>query len=309
MENTNREFLDPHVLTRLGKLPLLARKPMLGSVSGRHRSPHRGSSIEFAEYRKYVMGDDPRRLDWRAYGRTDRFYVKEFEADTNLRLVAVLDTSGSMRYQADGQTKLDYGKRLLATLMYVAGQQGDAVGLTCTAEGREQHIPARRNPAHLRAIYDALSKTRAQGETGLIEALHGVAERNRQRALVAIASDLFLDPEALSDCFQHLRYRKHDVVVFHLLDAAELDFHFDRPTRFVDLEGGSSLLIEPTAIRREYAEALQSYFEQLDAAVREAAVDYHRVRLEQPYGDVLAEFLLQRTPQRKGIGGNQGSPR
>ena len=309
MENAHREFLDPAVLTRLGNLPLFARRSMLGSVSGRHRSPHRGSSVEFAEYRKYVIGDDPRRLDWRAYGRTDRFYVKEFEADTNLRLVAVLDTSGSMRYGADGVTKIDYAKRLIATLMYIAGQQGDAVGLTCAGEKLAQQIPARRNPAHLRAIYDMLAEIRPTGETGLVEALHAVAEQNAQRALIVVVSDLFVDPSLLAGCFQHLRFRKHDVAVLHLLEESELHFDFDRPTRFVDLEGGSSVLVEPSAIRSQYAEVLKTYLDGLDTAVREAAVDYHRIRIDQPVDEVLASFLLGRTPRQQGHAGGQGSQR
>jgi uncharacterized protein (DUF58 family) len=298
VDTTHREFLDPAVISRLGNLALFARKPMLGSVSGRHRSPHRGSSVEFAEYRKYVVGDDPRRLDWRAYGRTDRFYVKEFEADTNLRLLAVLDTSGSMRYGAAGETKLGYAKKLIATLMYLASRQGDAVGLTCAAQGVGKQIPARRNPAHLRAVFDQLAEIQAHGETGLVSALHAVAEQTSQRALVVIVSDLFVPPEQLAHCFQHLRFRRHDIAVFHLLENAELDFHFDRPTRFVDLEGGSSLLVEPTTIRREYEAALHEYLTGLDMAVREAAVDYQRICIDQHHGDVLARFLLGRTPRR-----------
>ncbi|MCA9167276.1 MAG: DUF58 domain-containing protein [Planctomycetales bacterium] len=273
---------------------------MLGSVSGRHRSPHRGSSVEFAEYRKYVPGDDPRRLDWRAYGRTDRFYVKEFEADTNLRLMAVMDTSGSMRYQGTDTTKLEYGKRLLSTLMYLASQQGDAIGLTCAAKGIDRQVPTRRSGAHLRAVLDELTQIEAQGDTGLVAALHAVAEQTPQRALVVIVSDLFVSPAELADCFQHLRFRRHDVAVFHLLEDQELDFRFDRPTRFVDLEGGPSLLVEPNVIHREYAAALQQYLHDLDVAVREAAIDYHRVRINESYGEVLARFLIGRTPRRAG---------
>jgi uncharacterized protein (DUF58 family) len=298
VERVEREFLDPAVLARLGNLSLFARKPMLGNVSGRHRSPHRGSSIEFAEYRKYVAGDDPRRLDWRAYGRSDRFYVKEFEADTNLRLVPVLDVSGSMRYPTTAESKLQYAKKLVATLAYLASQQGDAVGLVCAASKLGRQIPPRRNPAHLRAIYEALNDIQAGGETGLVDALHAVAEQTSQRALVVIVSDLFVPPAELAQSFQHLRFRKHDVVVFHLLEDAELDFHFDRPTRFLDLEGGAAVLIEPSAIRREYAAALQQYLTGLDVAVREAAVDYHRIRIHESHGDVLARFLLARTPRR-----------
>jgi len=292
-----RDFLDPSVLSRLQHLPLFARKPMLGGVSGRHRSPHRGSSVEFAEYRKYVPGDDTRRLDWRAYGRSDRFYIKEFEADTNLRLCLVVDTSGSMRYGRKGETKLDYARRIAATLAYLAVRQGDAVGLTCASDTLTREIPPRRNPSHLRNVFDALGKTRAQGGTGLVQALHAVAEKTPQRALVVVVSDLFVEPEPLVECFQHLRFRRHDVAVFHLLEQAEIDFDFGRPTRFLDLEGGASLLVEPSVIRKSYQDALKSYLSALDKLMTDADVDYHRLELQDPVADVLARFLVGRRPK------------
>ncbi|MCA9160589.1 MAG: DUF58 domain-containing protein, partial [Planctomycetales bacterium] len=196
LERKQRSFVDPLVLAQLGGLPLMSRKPMLGSVSGRHSSPHRGASVEFAEYRKYVPGDDLRRLDWRAYGRSDRFYIKEFEADTNLRMVLVVDTSGSMDFGSVGVTKLEYARRISAALSYLAIQQGDAVGLACVADGIVHNIPPRRNPAHLTTLYDTLEGAVPQGETGLVAILHELAETVRQRALVIVISDLFVEPES-----------------------------------------------------------------------------------------------------------------
>ena len=294
-----RNILDPETLAKLGNLTLHARVPMLGNVSGKHRSPHRGSSVEFAEYRKYVPGDDTRRLDWRAYGRSDRFYIKEFEADTNLRLCLVLDTSGSMRYQHDTSiSKLEYACKLAASLGYLAANQGDAVGLTCASTTLAREIPPMRNAAHFRNVLEALLHCRAEGETGLAEALHAVAEKTPQRALIVIISDLFVEPDVLGKCFQHLRFRKHDVAVFHLLDQSEVDFEFTRPTRFVDLEGGASILAEPSVIRREYESALIHYLDGLRTEVRDAAVDYHRVNLDDPLDQVLARFLLGRAPKK-----------
>jgi uncharacterized protein (DUF58 family) len=297
-EQVHREFLDPQVLSRLSALPLHARFPMLGNVSGRHRSPIRGSSIEFSAYRKYVPGDDTRRLDWRAYARSDRYYIKEFEADTNLRLCLVVDTSGSMNYGAAGSSKLDYARRLAGTLAYLAARQGDAVGLYCAAEGFTREIPPKRNAAHLRNVLDELGTVEAKGQTGLADALHEAAERVPQRALIIVISDLFVDPDVLRSCFQHLRFRKHDVAIFHLLDRTELDFDFDRPVRFVDLEDGSTVLADPTIIVRQYHRSLENYLSSLDQAVRDSAVDYHRVRVDERYDDVLARFLLSRQPKR-----------
>lgn len=297
-ESAQRELIDPQVIAQLGNLPLHSRTPMLGNVSGKHRSPHRGSSVEFAEYRKYVPGDDTRRLDWRAYARSDRYYIKEFEADTNLRMCLVLDSSGSMRFAVEGVSKLDYAKRLLATLAYMAIRQGDAVGLTCAAQNLGKEIPPRRNPAHLRTLLETLVEVEGRGETGLVEALHTVAEKTPQRALVIVVSDLFVDPAALGKCFQHLRFRKHDVAVFHLLDQLEVDFDFSRPTRFVDLEGGMALLTDPAEIRKQYHRALSDYLEGLRTVCRDAQVDYHQASLQLAYGELLARFLLKRIPKR-----------
>ncbi len=295
---TQHDFLDPQVLSRLANLPLFARMPMLGNVSGRHRSPIKGSSLEFAQYRKYVPGDDTRRLDWRAYGRSDRFYIKEFEADTNLRLCLIVDTSGSMRYGPRGQSKLDYARSLAGTLAFLAARQGDAVGLYCASENFQKEIPPRRSAAHLRLLLEELGDAEASGETGLVASLHEAAEKIPQRALVVIISDLFVEPEELKSAFQHLRFRKHDVAVFHLLEKREVEFNFERPTRFVDLEGGHSIMVDPDIISRQYQQALEEYFEAITLLVRDAAIDYYRVQVEEPYDAVLARFLLGRAPKQ-----------
>ena len=297
-DRQSRSFLNAQVLSRLAGLPLLARRPMQGNVSGRHASPHRGSSMEFAEYRKYVPGDDLRRLDWRAYGRSDRFYIKEFEADTNLRCCFVLDTSGSMGFGTKGITKLDYARRIAATLGYLAGEQGDAVGLACVAEGIVQNVPPRRSPAHLRLVFDLLEQAKPQGETQLANVLHELAETIQQRALIVIISDLFLEPAVLGHCFQHLRFRKHDVAAFHLLDPLELEFVFRRPMRFLDMEGGPAIFADPSDIARRYQQALETYLAGLKQVVLESAIDYHRVTIDEDYEKVLIRFLISRAQGR-----------
>ncbi len=297
-ESRQRSFLNPGVLSRLGGFPLFARRPMQGAVSGRHPSPHRGSSIEFAEYRKYVPGDDPRRIDWRAYGRTDRYFVKEFEADTNLRLCLVVDTSGSMDFGSKDITKIEFARRIAATLGHLALQQGDAVGLSCVAGGIIRDIPPRRNPSHLMNIFDILEATVPKGPSQIPEVLHEIAETVSQRALVVIISDLFVEPGLLLESFQHLRFRKHDAAVFHLLDPQETAFDFRRPIRFLDMEGGPSIFADPSEIADRYHEALGSYLSGLKQVMLESAVDYHRVSIDEDYEQVLIRFLIGPTRSR-----------
>ena len=296
----NRRFLDPDALSRLASIPLFARRAMVGSVSGMHSSPHRGSSVEFAEYRRYIPGDDLRRLDWRAYGRTDRYYVKEFEADTNLRLCLLLDISGSMNFVSNGVSKLEYARRLAATLGYLAVQQSDAVGLTCLGEKPPPILPPRRTPSHLRGLNDQLQEVVAFGETTLIDGLHEFAETVPQRALVVVISDLFVDADALRGALEHLRFRRHDVALFHLLDDQEIDFDFSRPTRFVDLEGETSVFADPTEVLDRYPRILKDYLAQIQKICSELAIDYQRVMLSRDYEKVLHEFLARRATARGG---------
>ena len=296
----SHDFIDPKVLVRLGGLGLHARQPMLGSVSGRHRSPIHGSSLEFAEYRKYVPGDDTRRMDWRAWGRSDRYYIKEFEADTNLRLCLIADTSGSMNFAVNGVSKLETMRSLAGTLAYLTAHQGDAVGLYCAGQDFHTEIKPRRNARHLRVVLDQLAEIKAEGVTGLADSLHRAAESIRQRALVVVLSDLYIEPEVLNSCFQHLRFRKHDVAIFHLLDQTEVDLDFDRPTRFLDLEGGAPIVTDPNLVGKQYRQAIAGYLADLQTVMHEAAVDYHRVNLGEPIGDILARFLVGRKHQKDG---------
>ena len=193
-----------------------------------------------------------------------------------------------------GKSKLDYARKLAGTLAYIASGQGDAVGLYTAGQQFKREIRPKRSPAHLKFVLDELGDMQGDGETGLPEALHQVAEKVAQRALVVIISDLFMDPETLRGCFQHLRYRRHDVVVFHLLEQSEIDFEFDRPVRFVDLEGGGPLLVDPTTIAKQYRRAVQEYLEQMKNIIRDTEVDYHRVSIAEHYAEPLSRFLLAR---------------
>jgi uncharacterized protein (DUF58 family) len=295
----NHTFIDDALLSRLSCLPIEARAPMLGNVAGKHRSPHRGSSVEFAEYRKYVPGDDTRRLDWKAFARSDRFYIKEFEADTNLRAYFVVDASGSMNFSGGGEPKIQCARRIAASLAYLLVNQGDAAGLSICADKLHLEVPPSRRAAHLERFFSTLGSVQPTGETGLITALHTIAEKISQRAFVVILSDLFTDTAALSDALQHLRYRKHDVSVFHLMDPLEIGFEFDRPHRFVDLEDGTSIVAEPSLIADEYKLALRNFLTTVRAKCHDAAADYQLVTTDTPLEPLLRDFLTARLPKSK----------
>ena len=294
------DFLDTDVLARLGAIPLESRFPMVGNVAGRHRSPHRGSSVEFAEYRKYVPGDDTRRLDWKAYARSDRYYIKEFEADTNLRAYFVIDTSGSMNFSSgEYPSKIEFAKRIAATLAYLIVNQGDSAGLSCCNEKLHLEIPPSRRAAQLQHIFESLENVKPTGETGLVAALHQIAEKVQQRALVIILSDLFVDSEDLADALQHLRFRKHDIAMFHLLDPQEVEFHFERPHRFVDLEDGTTIVAEPNLIVDEYHEALREFLETVETKCHNVHADYHLIQTNANYEEVVSDFITARLTQKR----------
>ena len=295
----SHSFIDNVLLSRLGSLPIESHAPMLGNVAGKHRSPHRGSSVEFAEYRKYVAGDDTRRLDWKAFARSDRFYIKEFEADTNLRAYFVVDASGSMNFTGAGESKIQVARRIAASLAYLLVNQGDAAGLSICTDKLHLEVPPSRRAAHLERFFSTLGKVQPSGETGLIQALHSITEKIGQRAFVVILSDLFTDTAALGDALQHLRYRKHDISVFHLMDPLELGFEFDRPHRFVDLEDGTSIVAEPNLIADEYKSALRDFLAAVRTKCHDASADYQLVTTDTPLEPLLRDFLTARLPKSK----------
>ena len=299
---SNRDFLDSAVLARLSKLSVSSRIPMVGSVTGIHKSATRGASVEFAEYRKYVPGDDIKHVDWRVYARSDRFYMKEFEADTNLRCYIVLDCSASMAFEGQHGSKFDYARRLVATLAYLLMHQGDAVGLLCFANGTIHDIPPRRTPSHLKNLFDTMAALQPGGETKTVETIHNLAERIGQRALVIVLSDFFGEVEPMLDGFQHMRFRKHDLACFHLLDRQEIDFDFDRPIRFTDMESSFHLITDPSTIRDGYRKELTDYLVAMKEGCREFHVDYHLVHTDSDYEKILAAFLLQRLRKQSGPG-------
>jgi uncharacterized protein (DUF58 family) len=287
-------LVDPEVLARLSRLPMCARGLVEGSFSGMHRSPHRGASVEFAQYRKYVPGDDVNNIDWRVYAKTDRFYIKEFEADTNLRCYFVIDSSGSMGFESEGISKLEYAVRSVAVLAQILVQQSDTVGLQCFSDGLNFDIPARGSAKHLGNIFSVLSSLKPSGETKIVKVLHDLAEKINRRALILVFSDFFTEVEELLDCFQHMKHRKHDLAVFHLLSEAETDLNFDRAVRFMCMETNYSIVTEPALIRNDYRKEFNAYMERMKQGCREFHVDYRKVFIEESYDKTLANFLLER---------------
>ena len=286
-------YVDQDSLSRISGEPLLTPFPMEGSVSGHHRSPHKGSSVEFAEYREYTPGEDPKRMDWRVFARSDRYYLKEFEAETNLRSQFALDCSGSMNFGSP-TTKFEYAKKLVSTLAYLYVGQGDAVGLHTLRQKKTQILPAKRNPAQIQEMLEILGPLKPRGETLLASSLHEIAESVRMRAMIFVVSDMLEDPGDIMDAVLHLRDRKHEVVLFHLFDPQELDFTFDRPTRFVDLEGAGSLITEPTVIREEYLARLNEHVEKLRQGCLESQARHHLVRTDSPLVEVIDDFSAGR---------------
>lgn len=265
---------------------------MLGSITGVHRSATRGSSVEFAEYRKYVQGDDPKHIDWQVYARSDRFYIKEFEADTNLRCYMVVDASGSMAFASEQGTRFDFARNIASHLAYMLIQQGDAVGLhACNAE-KQIDLPARQAPSHLHTYFDLIEGMKAEGESTLVEALHGLAERVQRRAVVMVLSDGFMPAADLLDALQHLCFCRHEVSFFHLLDPREMKFDFTRPIRFVDLEGGADLVADPSVMQHTYLEGLHRHLQTLKDGCRKFQIDYRQTLLNESFEKALSSYLL-----------------
>jgi uncharacterized protein (DUF58 family) len=289
-------FLDPEVLARIGSLELLARAVVEGFIAGLHRSPFTGFSTEFAEYRQYNPGDDLRHLDWRLLGRTDRYFIKKYRADTNAQVTLLVDTSGSMGYAGGrGITKLQYAQFLAAALAHLAARQQDAVGLTAFGEQIHTHVPALNRTGHMRTIYGRLSTLEAGGETRLADALHGTAERLTRRGVVVLVSDFYDDPERLADAFRHLRFRGHDVLAFHLLDRREVEFDFDDAVLLLeDSETAEQLPVLPDVVANGYRQRLTGHVEALRRTCAANRVDYEQVTTDQPLDFALFSFLSRR---------------
>jgi uncharacterized protein (DUF58 family) len=289
-------FLVPEVLARIGNLELLARTVVEGFLSGLHRSPYLGRSIDFAEHRGYMPGDDIRRIDWRLFARTDRFYLKEFEADSNTDLVSLLDVSRSMRFTSHSLTKLDYGRSLAACLAYLARKQRDRVGLITFDEDVVDFVPpSARHLTVLLHTLDRLDGATSEGRRGeLSRPLRKAAEACHRRSILVLISDLYEDPRAVLEAVAGLSHGRSDLIVFHLLDPAELRFPFDQPAGYEDMESGERIPVVPEEARTRYVQLVNEHIASLSHLLGENRIDYTQIDTSQPLDQALLGYLSRR---------------
>ena len=295
------KYLDPKVLARIAALDLRARLVVEGYVSGMHRSPYRGYSVEFAEHRQYSQGDDLKHLDWKVFARTDKFYVKQYEEETNLNCLLVLDRSESMAFRSDptGLTKHEYAVAVAASLAYLALQQQDSVGLALFDEDVGRLLSPSNNPSFWKTLVHEMEGSIGPKKTSVRAVLDDLAERFPRRSLVVLVSDLFDDPHEVLRGLKHLRYRKHDVIVFNVLDDAELTFPYARATLFDGLEGYGELLADPRALRRRYLEEVHRFTDTLRRGCRDLRIDYEILNTARPLDVALSAYLATRNARIK----------
>jgi uncharacterized protein (DUF58 family) len=286
------QFLHPETLARIKNLELLARTVVDGFINGLHRSPYFGLSVDFAEHRPYMPGDDIRRVDWRVFGRTDRFYVKEYEADTNTNFKVLLDTSRSMDYGSGPITKLDYARYLAACLSYFSRRQRDRVGIVTFDEDIVEHVPP--SAKHLEIVLHVLDRVVPGSGGTLSKPLLKVVEMSTRRGICVLISDLYEEPEAVVRAIAGLRHKGNDVIVFHVLDPAEIDFPFTDAAHFEDLETGERIPVVPETLREQYRELIGQHLSQLSDRLIQNQVDYCRVVTSKPIDFALFEYLSRR---------------
>ncbi len=284
-------FFAPTDAARMGKLQFMARQVVEGVITGQHKSPHRGFSVEFSEHREYVPGDELRHLDWRAYARTDRHYIKLYEQETNLRATIVLDTSASMKFAG----KMDYARHLAACLAYLLASQQDLAGLVAIDDTIRFDLPAGSSPSHIDRLFKGLESLEAGSDTHLVRHLHTLAERLPRRSLVVLISDLWVDSAELTKALQHLRYRKHQAMMLHLLDRNEIDLPYEQQITLKDLETGEELQIQPADLRQTYKQQVDAYLSSIRKVCNDGDVEYHAMFVDVPYDRALVQLIHRRS--------------
>ncbi len=302
-QNAPYQFLRGDSLKRISRLELIARGVVEGFVSGRHQSPYKGTSIEFAEHRQYVPGDDLRNLDWRVFGKSDRYYIKQYKEETNLRATILLDASGSMAYAGDRSAKIDdqpvtkfeYARYLAATMAHLLIHQQDAVGLATFDTEVRDFIPCRSNARHMRLLLEKMEKLEAGNETEPAPIFDEIAERVSRRGLLIVISDLFGDADAIVKSLHHFRYCRHEVILFHVMAEEELSFPFESWSDFRDLENASiHEELDPATLRADYLDQVRTHIHKIETACGQLEMDYVPMNTRVPFDTALAGFLASR---------------
>ena len=288
------KYLNPESIAKLDNMSLRARLVVEGYLLGQHKSPYHGFSVEFAEHRAYGPGDEIRHVDWKLYGKTDRYFVKQYEEETNLRAYILLDTSRSMEYTSSKISKLDYGNYLSAALAYLMINKQDGVGLTLFDNQIQKFIPPRSKPSHINTILTHLDTIGSGKDTNVGIVLHEMAERIKKRGLVILISDLFDETENIIKGLKHFRHNKQEIIVFHIMDRKELDFNFTNRTKFKDMETDEQITTDPWKIRKIYQQSIRSYQDELRLRCREQKIDYVPLFTDQNLDLALNEFLKKR---------------
>ncbi len=292
-------MIDPAALMKIRSMELRAKAVVEGFCRGIHRSPYHGFSVEFTEYRQYALGDDPRYIDWRVYARSDRFFIKKFEDETNLRCHLLIDHSRSMGYGSAGYAKSQYAGTLAATLACFLFMQGDAVGLSTFDDRIRQYLPPRNRPSYLRRLIHSLETPPAGEATNLGPPLQQLARMLTKRGLIVLISDLLTSVDRLDSDLGYLRAGGHDIVVFHILDPAELRFDFDSPALFRDVETGRDMYIDPAAVRKSYTRLLNGHLSNAKTICQRLGIDYHLFATDRPFDLALLDFLQSRVRRRR----------
>ena len=285
-------FVDPKILARVGNLELLAKNVVDGFINGLHRAPFFGASVDFAEHRGYVAGDDIRRVDWRLYARTDRYYIKQYEADTNTNFSVLFDISKSMAFASGGVSKLEYGSFLAACLAYLAHRQRDRVGILTFDEDIVTHIPP--SAKHFNMVLHTLDRAKAERPGHLTAPLSKMAEHFKRRGILLLISDFYDDPSAILDALKPLRFLGNDLIVFHVLDPQEINFEFDDASTFQDLESGEQVPVVPQSFRAEYRRLIQEHVDKLSTMFSEQRIDYALINTSEPLDRALFSYLSSR---------------
>jgi len=295
MPEDYRRFLKPDVVSKLSGMEIKARLVVEGFIAGLHKSPYHGFSVEFAEHRQYMPGDPLKNVDWKVYAKTDRFFIKEFEEETNLKAYILVDTSGSMGYSSNSLNKLEYACYLSAALSYLMLKQRDSVGLVLFDQNIKKYIPPKSAlRSHLHVILQELDKMEPSQTTNISSTLHQMAERIKRRGLIILISDLFDDPDRVINGLKHFRHKKHEVIVFHVLDPKERTFAFPELAIFKDLETDEELMTSPWQIRKEYTERFKALVNKYTLQCRESLIDYVLLDTSIPFDYALFSYLSKR---------------